>query len=62
MIFMQRILSERAKEMQKYVFLYFIVYENEFKKFRHIDLLELLGNLEIFKKDRKKNIRIINNL
>lgn len=57
-IFMLRMLSERAEQMQKDVHLCFIDYTKEFDKVYHTDMLELLSNLDIFGKD----IRIIKNL
>lgn len=55
---MIRMISERAIQVQKDVYLCFIHYANSFDKVRHKELMELLGNFDIFRKDA----RIIENL
>lgn len=57
-IFMLRMFSERAIQMQNDVHLCFIDYAKVFDKVCHKDLLELPSNLDISGKD----IRIIQNL
>ena len=57
-IFMLRMLSERAIEMQRDVYICFIDYTKAFDKVRHEELLEMLQNLDIDGKD----IRVIRNI
>ncbi|MGX9987587.1 reverse transcriptase domain-containing protein [Soonwooa purpurea] len=57
-IFMLRILSERAIQVQKKLYLCFIDYAKAFDKVRHKGLFELLSSLDIFGKD----IRVLKNL
>lgn len=44
-------ISERAIQMPKDIYLCFIEYAKAFDKVSHNDLLELLGNLDIFGND-----------
>ena len=57
-IFMLRMLTERAVEMQKNVYVCFIDYTKAFDKVRHEELMNMLQDLEIDGKD----IRLIRNL
>ena len=57
-IFMLRMLSERAIEMQKEVYVCFIDYTKAFDKVRHEDLMDILQDLDLDGKD----IRLIRNL
>ena len=57
-IFMIRMLSERAIEMQKDLHLCFIDYTKAFDKVQHEELLGMLGKLDIHGKD----LRIVRNL
>ena len=57
-IFIMRMITERAIEVQKDVFMCFIDYEKAFDKVRHSDLIEILQNINIDGKD----IRLITNL
>ena len=57
-IFIMRMLTERAIEVQKDVYMCFIDYEKAFDKVKHSDLIEILQNLNLDGKD----VRIINNL
>ena len=57
-IFNMRMITERAIEVQKEVFMCFIDYEKAFDKVRHPQLIEILKNLNIDGKD----IRLITNL
>lgn len=52
-IFMLRMLSGRAIQMQKNVYLCFIDYTKAINKVCHKDLLELISNLNILGKDIK---------
>ena len=57
-IFNMRMLSERAVEMQKDVYLCFIDYEKAFDTVRHADMLEMLRRIGADSRD----IRVIRNL
>ena len=57
-IFIIRMLTERAIEMQKDVYMCFIDYEKAFDRVRHTDLIEILQRINLDGKD----IRLINNL
>ena len=57
-IFIMRMITERAVEVQKNVFMCFIDYEKAFDKVRHSDLIDILQNINIDGKD----IRLITNL
>ena len=57
-IFMMRMLSERAIEMQKHIYVCFIDYTKAFDKVRNVELFDLLQHLDLNGKD----IRLIRNL
>ena len=57
-IFIMRMLTERAVEVQKEVHMCFIGYEKAFDKVKHSDLIEILQTENLYGKD----VRIINNL
>ena len=57
-IFIMRMLTERAIEVQKDVYMCFIDYEKAFDKVKHSDLIDILQNLNLDGKD----VRLINNL
>ena len=57
-IFLLTLMSERAVELQRDVFLCFIAYQKAFATVRHEDLLRMLANLEVDEKD----LRVIKNL
>ena len=57
-IFIMRMLTERAIEVQKEVHMCFIDYEKAFNKVKHSDLIEILQTVNLDGKD----VRIINNL
>ena len=57
-IFNMRMITERAIEVQKSVFMCFIDYEKAFDKVRHSQLIEILQNINIDGRD----IRLITNL
>jgi len=56
--FMVRMLSERAIEMQNYLYMCFIDYTKAFDKVQHAELLKMLETLDLDGKD----IRLIRNL
>ena len=57
-VFIMRMISERAIEVQKNVYMCFIDYEKAFDKVRHPELVKILRNLNLDGKD----IRLITNL
>ena len=57
-IFVIRMITERAVEMQKDVFMCFIDYTKAFDKVRHEQLFEELGKLDLYGKD----LRLMQNL
>ena len=57
-IFIMRMLTERAIEVQRDVYMCFLDYEKAFDKVRHTDMIEILQRLNLDGKD----IRIITNL
>src|SRR5688572_3275794 len=50
-MFKLRMISERAIEMQKDVYACFIDYTKAFDKVQHVDLMEILQELDIDRKD-----------
>ena len=57
-IYMLRNLTERAIEIQKYLYLCFIDYTKAFDKLRHGDIMSILDSLNIDGKD----LRIVRNI
>ena len=50
-IFVLRVITERAVEMQKDIYMCFIDYANAFDKVRHQELFEDLDKLDLYRKD-----------
>ena len=50
-IFVLRVITERAVEMQKDIYMYFIDYAKAFDKVRHQELFEDLDKLDLYRKD-----------
>ena len=50
-IFVLRVITERAVEMQKDIYMCFIDYAKAFDKVRHRELFENLDKLDLYRKD-----------